>query len=477
MIGLPPKLTPMPPVPPSTVGTAATSPTSGDAPTGRQPTAALYIVSHRRVWALAGPIILSNLSTPLLGAVDTAVVGRLPDAAYIGGVALGAVLFSFLYWGFGFLRMGTTGFTAQAYGAGNADELRATLIRPLGLALALGFLLILVHAPIGWLAFWLLDGSAAVEGHAQTYYAIRIWSAPATLVNYAILGWLLGTQRAFAALWLQVALNGLNIVLDVVFVIGLDLGIAGVAWATLIAEIIAAIIGCAIAAGALHRHGGRWDRARILGVERWVALLRVNIDIFLRTVAVIFAFSYFTAQGAKMGDITLAANTILMHLQAFMAYGLDGFAHAAEILAGGALGTRSRSSFRAAVRIATAWALATAFAIAVLYALAGPAIIGLFTVVDEVRATAIAFLPWLVVSPLLSVWSFMLDGIFIGATRTGAMRNAMALSLVVFLAASWWLVPAYGNTGLWLALMVLMVTRALTLGAAYPRLERSVGEA
>lgn len=460
-------------VPPHTGGTAASA--EGDGRAGAPHGGAIYTVTHRRLWALAGPIILSNLSTPLLGAVDTAVVGRLPDAAYIGGVALGAVLFSFLYWSFGFLRMGTTGFTAQAYGAGDTDELRATLIRPLGLALALGLLLILAHAPIGRLAFWLLEGSAAVEGHAQTYYTIRIWSAPAALVNYAILGWLLGTQRAFAALWLQVALNGLNIVLDVIFVIGLDWGIAGVAWATLMAEVTAAVIGGAIIARALRHHGGRWDRARILRADRVAALLRVNIDIFLRTLAVIAAFSYFAAQGAKMGDITLAANAILMHLQAFMAYGLDGFAHAAEILAGGAVGARSRAQFRAAVRISTVWALATALAIAAVYGLAGPAIIRLFTVVEDVRAMALAFLPWLVVSPLLSVWSFMLDGIFIGATRTAAMRNAMMLSLLVFLAACWWLVPAYGNTGLWLALMILMATRAVTLGAAYPRLERSVG--
>lgn len=422
---------------------------------------------------LAGPIIVSNLSTPLLGAVDTAVVGRLPDAAYIGGVAIGALIFNFLFWGLGFLRMSTTGFTAQAFGAGDADELHATLVRPLVLALGLGALLIVLQGPIGWVAFGLLEASARVETFADTYYTIRIWSAPAALVNYAILGWLLGTQRARTTLVLQLVLNGINIALDVIFVIGLGWGIAGVAWATLIAEVAAALLGLGILARVL-AGGGHWDWARIARRDRWIALLRVNGDIFLRTLALIFAFSYFVALGARMGDVPLAANAILMHLQTFMAYGLDGFAHAAEILAGGAVGARSRGAFRSAVKVSTAWALGFAIAIAALYAVTGGAIVRLFTVVEEVRAVASAYLPWLVASPLISVWSFQLDGIFIGATRTAAMRNAMAVSLVVFLVGTWTLVPWLGNGGLWLALLIFMGARGLTLAAAYPRLERAV---
>lgn len=429
---------------------------------------------HRRVWALAVPIMLSNLSTPLLGAVDTAVIGRLPDAAYIGGVAVGAVLFNFLFWGFGFLRMGTTGFTAQAFGAGDTDELRAALLRPLVLAVALGALLVALQAPIGFVAFNLLEASAQVEGFARSYYEIRIWSAPAALVNYTLLGWLLGAQRAGAMLLLQVALNGINIVLDLIFVIGLGWGIEGVAWASLIAEVAAAVLGLVIVGRALARAGGRWDRARLLRRDRLSALFRVNRDIFLRTLALIAAFGYFTVRGAEMGDVTLAANAILMHLQYFMAYGLDGFSHAAEILAGGAVGARSRRSFRAAVSAAALWALVMAAAITTAYALLGPAIIGLFTVLDEVRAAAETYLPWMLLLPLVSVWGFLLDGIFIGATRTGAMRNAMALSLGAYLVACWLLIPALGNHGLWLAFTVFMAARALTLAAAYPRLERAV---
>ncbi len=429
---------------------------------------------HRRVWVLAGPIMLSNMTTPLLGAVDTAVVGQLPDAAYIGGVAIGAVVFSFLFWGFGFLRMGTTGFTAQAYGAGDHDELRATLLRPLILALGLGALLIALQAPIGMLAFRLLEASPEVEALAASYYEIRIWSAPAALVNYTVLGWLLGTQRARTALVLQVALNGVNVVLDLAFVIGLGWGVEGVALASLIAETGAAALGIAVVGRILARGGGSWDWARLQRRDRVVALFRVNFDIFLRTLALVFALSYFTAQSAKMGDVTLAANAILLHLQTMMAYGLDGFSHAAEILAGGALGARSRPAFQGAVRAATIWGFGTAVLVALAYAALGPALIELFTVLPEVRTTAEAFLPWMILSPLVSVWSFLLDGIFIGTTRTAAMRNAMAVSVLAYLGACWLLVPALGNHGLWLAFTLFMAVRAITLAVVYPRLLRDI---
>ncbi len=429
---------------------------------------------HRRVWVLAGPIMLSNMTTPLLGAVDTAVVGQLPDAAYIGGVAIGAIVFSFLFWGFGFLRMGTTGFTAQAYGAGDHDELRATLLRPLVLALGFGALLIALRAPIGILAFELLEASPEVEALAASYYQIRIWSAPAALVNYTVLGWLLGTQRARTALVLQVALNGVNVVLDLAFVIGLGWGVEGVALASLIAETGAAALGIAVVGRILARSGGRWDWARLRRRDRVVALFRVNLDIFLRTLALVVAFGYFTAQSAKMGDVTLAANAILLHLQTIMAYGLDGFSHAAEILAGGALGARSRPAFQGAVRAATIWGFGTAVLVALAYAALGPALIELFTVLPEVRTTAEAFLPWMILSPLVSVWSFLLDGIFIGTTRTAAMRNAMAVSLLAYLGACWLLVPALGNHGLWLAFTLFMAVRAITLAVVYPRLLRDI---
>jgi len=429
---------------------------------------------NRRIWALAGPIILSNISTPLLGAVDTAVMGHLPDAAYIGGVAVGAVIFNFLYWGFGFLRMGTTGFTAQAYGAGDADELRLSLARPLLLAVALGAAIILLQAPIGLAAFALMDASAQVEGLAGDYFAIRIWSAPAALINYTVLGWLLGTRRAMAVLLLQVVLNGLNIALDLLFVIGFGWGIEGVALASLLAEVAAALLGFVIVARALRVHGGTWDWAAVLRRERLVALFRVNRDILIRTLCLVFAFAYLTARGAAMGDVVLAGNAILIQLQQFAAYGLDGFAHAVEVLAGAALGARSRAAFRRAVAVSTVWALATATLLSAAYLFAGNSIIALFTDLAEVRAAASSYLPWLIVSPLVSVWSFQLDGIYIGATRTPEMRNGMIISLAVFLLACWLLISLWGNHGLWLAFTIFMAARGVTLALWYPRLERSV---
>ncbi len=432
---------------------------------------------NARVWALAGPIIIANLSTPLLGAVDTAVVGHLPDPAYIGGVAVGAVIFSFLYWGFGFLRMGTTGFTAQAFGAGDLDELRAALARPLLLALVLGAALIALQAPVGWFAFWLFDASAQVEDFARSYYAIRIWSAPAALANYAMLGWLLGTRRAGSVMLLQIALNGTNIVLDLVFVFGFGWGVEGVALASLLAEVGAAFLGLAIIARALKAGGGNWDWARIRSRRPLAALFRANVDILIRTLCLLAAFAYLTARGAAMGDVILAGNAILLQLWYFIAYGLDGFAHAVEILAGNALGARSRGAFRQAVRVSTGWAFGlSTVCTAVLLALGGP-IIDLFTDLSEVRTAARAYLPWLVVSPIVSVWSFQLDGIFIGTTRTAAMRNAMVLSLAVFLAGCWLLIPPLGNHGLWLAFTVFMAVRAVSLGCFYPALERSIAPA
>lgn len=430
---------------------------------------------NRRMWRLAGPIILANLTTPLLGAVDTAVVGHLPDPSFIGGVAVGSVIFSFLYWGFGFLRMGTTGFTAQAHGAGDEAELRACLLRPLVLALGFGCLVLLLQVPVRLIALTAMDASAEVSGHTALYFDIRVWSAPATLVNYAVLGWLLGVQRARAALVLQLLLNGTNVVLDLVFVIGLDWGVAGVAWATLIAELLAAGAGLVMILHSLDRLPGAADWPRLRDPKRLAALMRVNFDIFLRTLCLLLAFGIFTSESAGFGDIVLAGNAILLQFQAVVSHGLDGFAHAAEILSGSALGARNRNTFRRAVVVCTLWGLGGALLASLVFLLVGSPLIAVFTSLTEVRLAAETYLWWMIVSPLISVWSFLLDGIFIGATRTAAMRNAMLLSLAAFLLANWLLLPPLGNHGLWLSLMLFMAARAVTLGLYYPALEDSVG--
>lgn len=430
---------------------------------------------NRRVWRLAGPIILANLTTPLLGAVDTAVVGHLPDPRYIGGVAIGSVIFGFLFWGLGFLRMGTTGFTAQAHGAGDAAELRACLLRPLILALGLGALVVLLQTPIGRAGLWAMGASAEVSGEAATYFEIRIWGAPAVLVNIVVLGWLLGVQRAGAALALQVLLNGINIGLDFVFVLGFGWAVAGVAWATLIAEVTGALAGLAVVLHIMGQAPGGADWARLRDSARLAALLRVNVDIFLRTLCVLAATVIFTSESARFGDVVLAGNAILRQFQNIVVYGLDGFAHAAEILAGSALGARSRETFRRAVVACTLWGGGAAVLASAALFVAGPGLIALMTSLPEVRLSAESYLWWLVLSPVVSVWSFLLDGVFIGSTRTAAMRNAMVLSLAIFLLAVWLLLPLLGNHGLWLSFLLFLAARAVTLGAYYPALERSVG--
>lgn len=429
---------------------------------------------HRRVWRLAGPIVLSNLSVPLLGAVDTAVVGHMPDPAYVGAVAVGATIFNFLYWGFGFLRMGTTGFAAQAYGGGDREELAAVLARALVAAAGLGLALWVLQAPIRHLALSLIAASPPVATLAGQFFDVRVWSAPATLANYALLGWLLGVQRPRAALALQVFMNGTNILLNLLFVLVLHWGVRGVAGATVTAEYAAVGLGLLLVSRALPR-AIRLERRRILDRSRLAALLRVNRDIFIRTLCLVLAFAWFTRAGASLGDVLLAANAILLNFQSMMAYGLDGFAHAAEILVGSAVGARDKTAFSAAVRAATALAALLAVAFALVFAAAGDRLVALFTDLAAIRAAAHDFLPWMVLSPLLSVWSFQLDGVFIGATRTAEMRNGMIIALACYLAAAVALVPALGNHGLWLALMVLMAARAVPLALWYPRILRSLG--
>ncbi|WP_235830254.1 MATE family efflux transporter [Algihabitans albus] len=429
---------------------------------------------NRRVLRIAGPIILSNLSVPLLGAVDTAAMGHQPDAAYLGGVAIGALFFSFIYWGFGFLRMGTTGFAAQVHGASDGDELAATLLRPLAIGAGLGALIVILQAPLARLALELMDPGTQVAQLARDYIDIRIWGAPATLMLYAILGWQLGVQRPAAVLLLQLLLNGSNIAITLLLVVGLGWRIEGAATGTLIAEYMALAFGLWLARRALKDLAARVDWSRLGDRVRLVALLRVNTDIFIRTACLQVVFALFARSGAQFGEATLAGNAVLLQFQSFLAFGLDGFAHAVEVLAGSAVGARSRRAFRSAVTVSSIWALAFAGLFTLIYALGGPMLIALFTDLPEVRAVAGAMLPWIIASPLISVWSYQLDGIFIGATRTAAMRNAMILSLIGFLVAERLLTPSFGNNGLWAALLIFMGLRGLTLGAYYPGLERSL---
>ena len=430
-------------------------------------------VTYRSVGAMALPVIISNVSTPLIGIVDTGVVGQIPDPAYIGAIAVGALIFTFVFWAFGFLRMATTGLTAQTWGAGDIDEVCANLGRALLVAVAAGAALIAVQWPIREAAFLAIDGSAQVELLARRYYDIRIWSAPATLANYALLGWFIGLGRTGTGLALQLVLNVTNIVLDALFVLEFGWDVQGVALGTLLAECLAAVVGLVIARRHIRRMGGRWSLTQWLDAPRLRHTVAVSRDIMIRSLALIFVFAWFTAQGAKQGDVVLAANAVLMHFVSAGAYLLDGFAFATEALVGRALGAAQRAGLRVAVRIATVWAVATAGFIAIIVAALGAHFADILTVDSAVRDAARVYLPWAAAAPLLGVWAFQLDGIFIGATRAADMRRAGLASLAIFLAA-WWALTPLGNHGLWASLYVHYVARTGTLLYYYPGLIRSV---
>ncbi len=430
-------------------------------------------LTHRAITKIALPVMIANISTPLIGVVDTAVVGQIPDPAYIGAVAVGSLIFSFAFWAFGFLRMGTTGLTAQAFGARENDEVSASLGRALLIALAAGTALIALQWPIREIAFGLLAGSEQVEFLARGYFDIRIWAAPATLANYALLGWLIGLGRTDIGLVLQLVLNLTNIALDALFVLGFGWDVRGVAFGTVLAEWSAAGIGLMIAIRHLRRFGGLWSLERLLAVDRLRRTMSVNGDIMIRSLALIFVFVWFMAQGARQGDVILAANAVLMHLISISAFFLDGLAFAAEALVGRAVGAAHRAGLVAAARMTTLWAGAVALFLSLVIGVLGAEFIDLLTVDASARSAARTYLPWAIGMPLLGVWAFQLDGIFIGATRTVEMRNAMLISLLIFLIA-WWLSLPLGNHGLWVALYINYLARIGTLYYHYPALVRSV---
>jgi multidrug resistance protein, MATE family len=421
-------------------------------------------IGHRRLLALAVPIVLANLTQPILSAVDTGVAGHLPGPAALGGVALGGLFFNFVLWGFGFLRMGTTGFVAQAEGARDWSGLRVILLRALLLAAGIGVLLLLLRAPLISLALDLLGGSIEVRDNAAAYCQARIWSAPATLGNYVVLGYLLGRQRVRLGLLLQIVINLVNMALAVLFVFGFGWGVAGIGAATAGADWAGLALGAMLLWRLRHAElpAARWRE--VLERRALFRLLLVNGDIFIRTLCLVASFGWFAHLGAALGDTVLAANALLLNFQTFMAFGLDGFAHAAEALVGAAIGARDAAALRRAIRLSLGWAFGCAATFSLFYLLFGPTLIALLTNQPAIRAAALQYLPWAVLSPLVSVWSFQLDGVYIGATRTRALRDSMAFAAIGFLAATLLLQPAFGNHGLWASLMVLMILRGVTLG-------------
>ncbi len=431
---------------------------------------------YRRVFLLAVPLILSNLTQPLLSTVDTILSGHLPGAAALGGVAVGGIFFNAVFWTFGFLRMGTTGLVAQAHGAQDDDALRLHFLRAMLSALLIGTVVLALREPLIALAIQMLGASAEVHRNAEIYCHIRIWSAPAALANYAILGYLLGRQRARTALLLQAAINMVNVAVALWLVMRLHWGVAGIATATLTADWTGCLLGLALTRQAGAHPSGRLHWAELADGPSLRHLFALNRDILLRTVGLVAAYACFTRAGARAGDATLAANAVLMNLHFIASYGLDGFANATEALVGEAVGARRVADYRAVLRASTVSAFAVAALVSLAYLLFGTQLAGMFTNQESVRLLAVHFLPWAIALPLVSVWGFQLDGIFIGATRARDLRDSMLLSFGVFLLLAIALERLMGNHGLWCAFCVFNIVRGLTLGLRLPRVERSFAE-
>lgn len=417
--------------------------------------------SHRAVWSIAAPMMISSVSAPLLGMVDTAVMGHLENAVFLAAVAAGATIFSAVFMGLNFLRMGTTGIAAQAFGASDYDGARNSLGQAILVALALAILLIALRDPISGLAIELIAPSTMVAELTREYFSIRIFSAPAALCNFVLIGWLLGMQNARAALAIMLSINVTNIILDIVFVVYLGMDVDGVALASLLAESVALLVGIAFVRRELRTRPGALASQALLHPSRYRRLFAVNSSLLLRTLALMFVFAFITARGARMGDLILAVNAVLMNFQFFLSYALDGIANAAEALVGKAAGAKDRVGLRAAIRRTLHWSLLFAAGFCLFYVMIGEYVIALLTDIDQIRMLAAEYLPWLILSPLISVWSFLYDGVYVGVTKSREMMLIMIGSTVLVFLPAWYLTTAWSNHGLWFAFICFMAARGI----------------
>ncbi len=430
---------------------------------------------HRRIWSLAWPMMLSNITVPLLGLVDTAVIGHLPSPHYLGAVAVGSMIFSILYWTFGFLRMGTTGLVAQACGRDDGDTNRTLLAQSLILASLIGVVLILLRTPLTGIALELMDPAPDVLAEAAEYTAIRAFGAPAMLCNYALLGWFVGNQNTRIPLILLTAGNLLNMLLDLLFVYGFGLHAGGVALASVIAEWSSLALGLWFCRRLLRSLPGRFQLEPLRRLKAYAAMVRVNRYLFVRTVTLLMTFAFFTAQGARQGTDILSANAVLLNFLILISNALDGFAHATEALSGRTLGKGNLRHFYRTVVSAGLWSLASAVGLTLVFAVAGNWIIALLTGIPSVREEAAIYLPWLVALPLIGIWSFLLDGVFIGTTQVKAMQNTMLFSVFCVFAPVWWLTQPLANHGLWIAFLSFFAARGLSGAWVYWRISRLQG--
>jgi len=421
-----------------------------------------FKVSSVGVFAIAVPMTLAYCTTPLLGLVDTGVVGRFGDASLLGGLAVGAIIFDMLFSTFNFLRSATTGLVAQAMGAEDEEQERVVCIRSLIIALIIGLVILALSPFILNFAIWMMSLPPAVAEATKIYFSIRVISAPLTLLNYSVLGWLLGMSRARTGLMLQLILNGTNIVLSLILGLYWQWSLAGVAWATVAAEAVAAVIGLVLFIKMTH-HQGKIDWARVFHRQQLMRLMAVNGDIMIRSFCLLFAFVFFTAQGAQFGETTLAANAVLMNFVMVAGFLLDGFATAAEQIVGRAIGARYRPAFESGVRLTLIWGFILASFVTLLFFIFGPWLIDILTTNEDVRRIARVYMFWAALSAIIGLLAFQMDGIYVGATWSADMRNMMLLSLLVFFGVWYFASPVMGNHGLWLSLQVFFGVRGISL--------------
>lgn len=429
--------------------------------------------SHKEYLHLAIPLVISGISTPLLGAVDTAVVGRLPDPVAIGGVAIGAVIFNTMYWLLGFLRVSTSGFTSQAEGLKDQNEVLLSFFRPMTMAILFGALFLIFQAPILQISLNLIGGSETVSDIAASYFSIRIWGAPFVLLSYVMIGWLIGMGNVRLALATQILMNVLNIVLDFIFVLGLGMGVVGVAFATLISEVTAVLFGAIVIFRAI-RTDLKDIRLRMLAeLEPLKRMFKVNRDLFLRTVCLLAMTIIFTSKGASMGEVILAANAILLQIHYIIAYLFGGFANASSILVGRSIGSKNRLLYKRAFYLSAQWGLASAILLSLVILFWGQEAFALFTTIREVQVAANEQLIWMVIFPILGFWGLQLEGIFSGATQAGQIRDSILFAFLLFLPVIWLTAPVLGNTGIWLSFILFSSARSFCLSLYIPKLGSS----
>ncbi|HEY5716241.1 MAG TPA: MATE family efflux transporter [Psychromonas sp.] len=436
----------------------------------------LNVTTHQKIFAIALPMMVSNISVPLLGLVDTAVIGHMPESYYLAGVAVGSMIVTLIFWMLGFLRMSTTGLVAQAHGAGDHQQMMRLLLQAAFVALLLAAGILLLQKPLLMLALKFVDGSEQVHFYADLYFNIRIWSAPAALINMALFGWLLGMQNAKVPMFLLIIANAINIALDLLFVVFFDWGVAGVAWASLLADYIALLCGLLLVKQILHPFYKQGDFSRLskqlTDFKSLKKFILLNRDIFIRTLCIQVTFAFMTMQGVKLGDDIVSANSVLMHFLLLISFSMDGLAYAAEALVGKNIGGRCLTKFKESVYVTLFWSLIFSSVQLLLFYLYGRWIIVQITSIASVQTQAFNYLPWLIIIPITSVLGFIFDGVFIGMTRAKEMRNSLIFSLLAVYFPVWLLFSGQGNHALWIAMNAFMLARGLSLTWFYVRLNK-----